>query len=87
MELEDLNKIKVRLGSIAPSRMNEMVKSAQILLEVDFPAVIHALEGFLLYTNTNAQPDTSSMSSSHSQKSSGKRIAPPAKPFPSARYP
>ena len=87
MELEYLNKIKARLGSLSPARLNEMVRSAQILLEEDFPAVIKALEELQSYTSTNVQPDTDLTLSSRSQKSNARRIALPAKPFPNVRYP
>ena len=39
-----LSKIKARLGSISPAKMNEMTKSAQRLLEVDMPKLILAVE-------------------------------------------
>lgn len=36
-----LDKIKARLGSLSPARLNEMPKSAQTLLEIDMPWLIN----------------------------------------------
>lgn len=47
MSLDELRKIKARLGSINPVLFNSLSISMQKLLEGDFPRVIAALEAFL----------------------------------------
>lgn len=42
--MNELNGIKARLGSIAPSKMNELPKSVQRLLEDDMPRLIAIAE-------------------------------------------